>query len=213
MKKNTVAIYARVSTERQTVDIQLHELRQYIKRRGWTPYREYIDQGFTGSDTKRPAFREMMKDARKKQFDILLVWKLDRLSRSVKDLVNTIGELEGLRIDFISYDNNIDTSTPQGKLLFHVVGAMTEFEREIIRERVRAGLSNAKKKGRVLGRPRVHQGIVDEVPVLRHQGKSYRTIGKELGISEAAARKIMKNVPSVKDGRESLAPTRGRRVS
>jgi DNA invertase Pin-like site-specific DNA recombinase len=194
--KNTVAIYARVSTDRQTVDLQIHELKEYIERRGWKIYREYIDQGFTGSDTRRPAFKEMMKAARKKQFDILLVWKLDRLSRSVQDLVNTIGELEALHVDFISYDNNLDTSTPQGKLLFHVIGAMAEFERAIMRERVKAGLENAKRKGKTLGRPSLDKSIVDEIPPLRQQGKSYRAIGKELGISEAAARKVMKGYNS-----------------
>lgn len=196
MRTDIAAIYARVSTDRQAVDLQIHELKEYVQRRGWKVYQEYVDQGFTGSDTKRPAFKQMMQDARKKRFDVLLVWKLDRLSRSVKDLVNTIGELEALQIDFISYDNNLDTSTPQGKLLFHVMGAMAEFEREIIRERVKAGLENAKRKGRALGRPSLDQYIVEEILVLRQQGSSYRAIGKELGISEAAARKAVKNCSS-----------------
>jgi len=190
--KNTVAIYARVSTDRQAVDLQIYELKRYIERRGWKVYREYIDQGFTGSDTRRPAFREMMTAARKKQFGILLVWRLDRLSRSVKDLVNTIGELEALHIDFVSYDNNLDTSTPQGKFLFHIIGAMSEFEREIIRERVKAGLENARRKGKTLGRPCLDKSIADEIPLLRQKGRSYRAIGRELGISEAVARKVMK---------------------
>lgn len=193
--KKVVAVYARVSTDRQAVDMQLEELREFVKRRGWTICQEYIDHGFTGSNMNRPALKEMMKAAKKKLFDVLVVWKLDRLSRSLKDLVNTIGELENVGIDFISYDNDLDTSTPQGRLLFHVIGAMAEFEREIIRERVKAGLENAKRKGRVLGRPGLHQSIVDDIPLFRGKGKSYRTIGKELGISEAAARKVMKGQP------------------
>ena len=98
----SVAIYARVSTERQKVGMQIHELREYVERRRWTVYREYIDQGFSGSGMQRPAFSEMMAAARKRRFDVLLVWKLDRLSRSVKDLVDTLHELDALGIDFIS---------------------------------------------------------------------------------------------------------------
>jgi DNA invertase Pin-like site-specific DNA recombinase len=150
--KKAVAIYARVSTDRQTVDMQIHELKEYIKRRGWNLNREFIDLGYSGSDTKRPAFQEMMNEAKKRKFDVLLVWKLDRLSRSMKDLIMVLNELGGLGIDFVSYDNNLDTSTPTGKLVFHVIGAVAEFEKDIIKERVKAGLENAKRKGKKLGR-------------------------------------------------------------
>lgn len=190
--KKTVGIYARVSTDKQTVDMQIHELKGYIKRRGWNLYREFIDQGYSGSDTKRPAFQDMMNEAKKRKFDILLVWKLDRLGRSMKDLVMVLNELGGLGIDFVSYDNNLDTSTPTGKLVFHVIGAVAEFEKDIIKERVKAGLENAKRKGKKLGRPGVGGSVIEEAKVLRGEGKSFRTIGKQLGISEGAVRKGLK---------------------
>ena len=191
--KKAVAIYARVSTDRQTVDMQIHELKAYVDRRGWDLLREFIDQGYSGSDTKRPAFQEMMNEAKKRKFDVLLVWKLDRLSRSMKDLVMVLNELGGLGIDFVSYDNNLDTSTPTGKLVFHVIGAVAEFEKDIIKERVKAGLENAKRKGKKLGRPGVDDSIIEEAKVLREEGKSFRKIGKELGVSEGTVRQGLKN--------------------
>lgn len=190
--KKAVAIYARVSTDRQTVDMQIHELKEYVKRRGWNLYREFIDQGYSGSDTKRPAFQEMMNEAKKRKFDVLLVWKLDRLSRSMKDLVMVLNELGGLGIGFVSYDNNLDTSTPTGKLVFHVIGAVAEFEKDNIKERVKAGLENAKRKGKKLGRPGVDDSVIEEAKALRGQGKSFRKIGKELGISEGVVRQRLK---------------------
>ena len=115
MTKNpqkTVAIYARVSTDKQKVDMQLRELRQFAARSGWRIHHEYIDQNFTGVNTRQPAYLKMMEEARKRKFNLLVVWKLDRLSRSLKDLINTLDELGSLGIDFVSYDNNLDTSTP-----------------------------------------------------------------------------------------------------
>jgi len=193
LSKKAVAIYARVSTDRQTVDMQIHELKEYVKRRGWNLYREFIDQGYSGSDTKRPAFQEMMNEAKKRKFDVLLVWKLDRLSRSMKDLVMVLNELGGLGIDFVSYDNNLDTSTPTGKLVFHVIGAVAEFEKDIIKERVKAGLENARRKGKKLGRPGVGDSVIETARALREEGKSFRKIGKELGISEGTVRQGLKN--------------------
>lgn len=133
-----------------------------------------------------------MNEAKKRKFDVLLVWKLDRLSRSMKDLVMVLNELEGLGIDFVSYDNNLDTSTPTGKLVFHVIGAVAEFEKDIIKERVKAGLENAKRKGKKLGRPGVDDSVIEEAKALRGQGKSFRKIGKELGISEGVVRQRLK---------------------
>ena len=135
----TVAIYARVSTDRQTTDSQLHQLRDFVRRAKWKVYREYIDTGYSGKNTQRPAYTEMLSDARRRRFELLLVWKLDRLSRSLKDLITTLDVLGHLGIDFVSYDNQLDTSSPSGKLVFNIIGAVAEFERDIIRERVRAG--------------------------------------------------------------------------
>jgi DNA invertase Pin-like site-specific DNA recombinase len=186
--RKAVAIYARVSTDRQAVDMQLHELREYVARRGWTIQEEYIDHGYSGSSTKRPAFTLMMNEAKKRKFDILLVWKLDRLSRSMKDLITTLHELGALGIDFVSYDNGLDTSTPTGKLVFHVIGAVAEFERDIIRERVKAGLENARRKGKTLGRPQIPTATFDQAKELRSQGISFRKIANKLDIHESTIR-------------------------
>jgi len=186
-----VAIYARVSTDKQKVDMQTSELRQFAARSGWTVHREYIDQSFTGANTNRPAFSEMMDEARKRKFNVLLVWKLDRLSRSLKDLINTLDELGSLGVDFVSYDNNLDTSTPTGKLVFQIVGAVAEFEKDIIKERVIAGLANARRKGKRLGRPPVPEETYKKAQALRSQGLSFRRIGRELGINEGTIRKRM----------------------
>jgi len=165
MKNKTVAIYARVSTDKQKVDIQIRELEAFVKRSGLKIYKKFVDQGYTGANTKRPAFIEMMIEAKKRKFDILLVWKLERLSRSLKDLINTLDELGSLGIDFISYENNLDTSAPTGKLVFQTIGAVAEFEKDIIRERVIAGLNNARHKGKTLGRPSVTENIIEKAKI------------------------------------------------
>ncbi len=193
-KTKSVAIYARVSTDKQKVDMQLNELRQFVARSGWNIYEEYIDQNFSGGNTKRPAFTAMMDAARKRKFDLLLVWKLDRLSRSLKDLIVTLDELGSCGIDFVSYDNNLDTSTPTGKLVFQIVGAVAEFEKEIIRERVVAGLATARNKGKRLGRPPVSRYVYDQALKMRSDGLSYRNIGKVLGIDEGTIRKRVKSI-------------------
>ncbi len=193
-QKKSVSIYARVSTERQAVDMQLSELRDYVQRAGWKVYREFVDEGYTGKNTARPAFKEMIDEARRRKFDVLLVWKLDRLSRSLKDLIGTLDELGHLGIDFISYDNKIDTSSPTGKLVFQIIGAVAEFERDIISERVKAGLRNARRKGKRLGRPPVSPMVIEKAKKLRKEGLSYRKIGKRLGISEGMVRKGLKKM-------------------
>ncbi len=194
--QKTVVIYARVSTDKQAVDMQLAELQDFLTKRDWSLYQEYIDQGYNGGNTKRPAFSQMMVDARKRKFDVLLVWKLDRLGTSLKDLINTLDELGALGIDFISYENQLDTSTPTGKLVFHVIGAVAEFEKDIIRERVKAGLENAKRKGKRLGRPPVSDVLLEKAKTLRGEGLSFRKIGKRLGVDEGTVRKRVKKAES-----------------
>jgi DNA invertase Pin-like site-specific DNA recombinase len=195
MTEKSVAIYARVSTDRQSTESQLSTLREYIKKREWNLFKEYIDEGFTGSNTKRPAFNEMMADAKKRRFDVLLVYKLDRLSRSLKDLIITLDDLKSTGIDFVSYDNSLDTTTPTGRLIFHVVGSVAEFEREIIKERVKSGLENARRKGKRLGRPPVSSALVEEAKRLRSQGMPYRKIGLQLGIPESTVRANLTSSP------------------
>ena len=155
-----VALYARVSTSNghQDPEMQLAELREYAGRRGWQIVEEFTDQGVSGCKESRPALNRLMADAHSRKFDAVLVWKIDRFGRSLKHLVNALAELAALGVAFISLRDNLDLSTPSGRLMFQIIGAMAEFERALIQERVRAGLRNARAKGRRLGRPRV---IVD----------------------------------------------------
>jgi DNA invertase Pin-like site-specific DNA recombinase len=134
----------------------------------------------------------MMEDARRRRFNVLVVWKLDRLSRSTRDLLNTVAELDALGVDFISYENQIDTTTPSGKLFFTIVAAFAQFEREIIRERVIAGLENAKRNGKVLGRPRLGDSLIEKAKALRKKKMPYRQIGRELATPESTIRKRLK---------------------
>jgi DNA invertase Pin-like site-specific DNA recombinase len=179
-----VAIYARVSTANghQDPEMQLRELREFVERRGWQITGEYVDRGVSGSKDRRPALDQMMAAAQGRKFDVLLVWKLDRFARSLKHLVNALAEFEALGIAFVSLRDNLDLTTPAGRLMFQIIGAMAEFERSLIQERVKAGLRNAKSKGVRLGRPRV---FVSEsrIDALRASGASWRAIAKELGIA------------------------------
>ena len=192
MKKKTAAIYARVSTDKQKAEMQVVELKVFVKRRGFSLGQIYIDQGFTGGNIQRPAFGKMMEDAHKRSFDVLIVWKLDRLSRSLKDLITTLETLGSLGVDFISYDNSLDTSTPTGKLVFHVVGSVAEFERDIIKERVRAGLANARRNGKRLGRPSILAKVSPKIYILKENGLSNRMIASRLGVGEATVRRALK---------------------
>lgn len=177
-----VAIYARVSTVEQNTDNQLIELTKYCEARQYSVYKVYTDKGVSGSKESRPQFDLMMSDASKRKFDIVLVWKLDRLSRSLKHLLNTLDLLNSLNIGFISYSDNFDTTTPQGKLMFSIVGAFAEFERSLIQERVKLGLKRAKAKGIVLGRPKLDVNKY-QIINMRNQGMSYREIAKQTQIS------------------------------
>ena len=192
MKNKTSAIYARVSTDKQKVDMQVEELKEYIRKRDFKPGQLYIDQGYTGGNIKRPAYGRMMDDAHKRLFDVLIVWKLDRLSRSLKDLITTLETLGSLGIDFISYDNQLDTSTPSGRLMFNIIGSVAEFEREIIRERVRAGLANARRNGKRLGRPSILAKVSQKIHILKDNGLSNRAIAKKVRIGEATVRRALK---------------------
>jgi DNA invertase Pin-like site-specific DNA recombinase len=141
-----IAIYARVSTKEQNVENQLSQLRQFCRNRGFEVYGEYVDEGQSGTSEKRPAFSQLLADARKAKFNCVLVWKLDRFSRSLQHLLNVLSELKNRNVDFISYSQDIDTTTPTGKLLFHIMGAFCEFERDLIAERVRRGKQRSRRK-------------------------------------------------------------------
>ena len=191
-----VAIYARVSTSEQTVDPQLDALRGYAVARRLDVIEEYIDHGVSGAKDRRPALDEMMEKAKRRNFDAVAIVKLDRLARSTRHLTQLAAEFEALGVDLIVTDQAIDTSTPTGRLLFNVLAAMGEFERDIIRERTRAGLAAARRRGRRLGRPRVF------VPLARAQGLlgagwSVAAIAHELGISRTTLRReLAKKVPA-----------------
>ena len=147
------AIYARVSTLiGQSPEMQLAELREYASRRGWEIVGEYVDC-ISGSKESRPELNRLMADAHRRHFDAVLVWKIDRFGRSLKHLVNSLADLDSYGVAFVSLRDNLDLSTPSGRLMFQIIGAMAEFERSLIQERVRAGLRNAKLKGKTLGRP------------------------------------------------------------
>jgi DNA invertase Pin-like site-specific DNA recombinase len=178
-----VALYARVSTlhGQQDPEMQLSELREYATRRGLSIHEEYVDQGVSGSKESRPALNRLMSDAQRCRFDAVLVWKIDRFGRSLKHLVNSLADLSAYGIAFISLRDNLDLSTPSGRLMFQIIGAMAEFERALIQERVRAGLRNAKAKGKRIGRPRQRVDS-SKVLALRADGCSWREISNRLGL-------------------------------
>jgi len=184
-----VAIYARVSTTVQDAGLQTRELRQYAEARGWQLADEYVDAGVSGSKDSRPELNRLMLDAKRRRFDVVLVWKLDRFGRSLRHLVNALAEFESLGIAFVSLSDNLDLSTASGRLMFNIIGAMAEFERELIRERVKAGMKNARAKGARIGRPRA---IADSARIiaLRASGLSWRAIETELGVSIRTARRL-----------------------
>jgi DNA invertase Pin-like site-specific DNA recombinase len=185
------ALYARVSTTHgQDVNLQLRELRQFAEARGWEITGEYVDSGVSGAKDSRPALDRLMSDAKRRKCDVILVWKLDRFGRSLRHLVNALAELEAVGVSFVSLTDNLDLSTPTGRLMFQVIAAMSEFERELIRERVRAGLRNARAKGRKLGRPRAALDAA-RIGRLRAQGRSLREIAGELGCSASLVHKTL----------------------
>jgi DNA invertase Pin-like site-specific DNA recombinase len=189
-KSNGVAIYCRVSTDGQSVDLQVNELREYAAKRDWHVIEEYLDIGVSGAKESRPALNRLMADARQRKFDILLVWKIDRFGRSLKHLVNSLAELENVGVHFVSLRDSLDLSSPAGRLMAQLLGAISEFERSLITERVRAGIRNARNKGRRLGRPRLE---VDRgrIARLKASGASLRAISQQLGISVGSVHRAL----------------------
>jgi DNA invertase Pin-like site-specific DNA recombinase len=181
-----IATYSRVSTQNQDTDMQTRELREYCTRKGWDLVHEYVDHGVSGAKESRPALNALMIDARRRKFDAVAVWKFDRMARSVAHLLRILDEFRSLGIDFSSLSESIDTSTPTGKMVFTVLASVAELERSLISERVRAGLRNARAKGKILGRPKCD---VDpsEVRRLRAQGASWKVIGEKTGVSATTA--------------------------
>ena len=186
-----VALYARVSTTDQSTDSQLLDLRLYVRERGWNIFKEYVDEGISGTKDSRPALNELMNDAKKRRFDVVLVWRFDRFARSTKHLILALEEFKNLGVDFVSYQENIDTSSPLGSAIFTIISAVAQLERDIIAERVKAGLRRAKENGKKLGRPRV--GVDPKrISELRFQGLSLRSIARETGISRTTVSEIIR---------------------
>jgi len=186
------AIYARVSTrdKGQDADLQLRELREYALQRGWTVIGEYVDEGISGSKDSRPQLNRLMLDAKQRRIDCVLVWKLDRFGRSLKHLVNALAELEAVGVSFVSLRDAFDLTTPAGRLMFGVVAAMAEFECDLIRERVKAGIANARAKGRRVGRQPI--GIDrGKLTAMRSSGHTIRTIAQTLGCSRSLVHKTL----------------------
>jgi DNA invertase Pin-like site-specific DNA recombinase len=181
------AIYARVSTKDQSCELQLRDLRAYCVARNLTIVREYVDVGESGAKEQRPELNNLMADARKRKIDAILVWRFDRFARSTKHLLLALEEFRSLGIQFVSYQENIDTSSPLGQALFTIVSAVAQLERDLIKERVTAGVRNARAKGKQLGRPR---RIVDQTEILRlrEKGSSVRQIAKALGLGYGTVR-------------------------
>ena len=188
---NRVAIYVRVSTKDQSVDMQLNDLKRYSKERGLSVFKVYQDNGVSGTKETRPALNELVNDAKKRKFDVVLVWRFDRFARSTKHLVNALYEFRNLGIDFISYQENIDTSSPLGEAIFTIISAMSTLERDIIAERVKGGLRKARVNGKKLGRPEVEVDT-DKVIEYRKQKKSIRQIASEMSLSKGTVERTLK---------------------
>lgn len=172
--------------------MQTRELREYCERRGWAVAGEYVDTGISGAKDRRPELDRLMSDAHKRRFDVVAAWKFDRFARSVSHLLRALDTFRVLAVEFVSLSESLDTATPAGRMVFTVLGAVAELERSLIAERVRAGLRNARAKGKRLGRPRV---AVDAAQVarLRASGLSWPKIASELGVSVGTVYAIRPN--------------------
>lgn len=192
-KSKRVAIYVRVSTaDKQDCAMQLADLTEYAKARGWEVAETYEDKGFSGKNTNRPKLKQMLLGANARKFDIVLVWKLDRFARSLGDLIGMIQNLSEVGVEFVSLKDNLDLSTSQGRLLLHLLGAFAQFERDIIVSRVRAGLEHAKARGQRLGRPQVRND--EAIRLMRAKGLSLRQIAKRLGVSKSSVQNSLAGV-------------------
>jgi DNA invertase Pin-like site-specific DNA recombinase len=186
------AIYARVSTLDQHVENQLAELRAYCERGGWTAT-EFVDRGVSGAKDRRPALDEMLVAAKRRKFDIVVCWRLDRLGRNLRHLILSLDELHALGIAFVSFAEGIDATTPAGRLQLHVLGAIAEFERARIQERVKAGLARARAQGRKLGRRERH---IPEEQLVAIQGLPVREAARRLGVPRTTLQRALARKPA-----------------
>ncbi len=185
-----VAIYARVSTTNQNTDSQLLDLRRYAADRGWQVYKEYCDC-IRGTKDSRPALNELMNAARKRKFDVTLCWRFDRFARSTRHLINALEEFKSLGIDFCSFQESIDTSSPLGAAIFTIISAVAQLERDIIVERVKMGLRRARANGKRLGRPQGTSLDIEAASRLRREGMGLRQIAEKLGSSKTTVARVL----------------------
>jgi len=193
MKPKRAAIYLRVSTDGQTTENQRRELAQVAEAAGWEVGEFYEDAGVSGAKGReqRPAFDRLCHDATKRRFDVVMAWSVDRLGRSLQDLVTFLGELKALRVDLFILKQGVDTTTPAGKAMFQMLGVFAEFERALIQERVKAGLARAKAQGKTLGRPKMDDKTIQTIERGRAAGLSVRAIAAKAGVSVGAAHKVI----------------------
>lgn len=188
-RSRRVAIYARTSTNRQDIELQLVELRDYARARGWELVDEFVDEGVSSRRIVRPRLAELKKACRQRLVDVVLVWRFDRFARSLRELVEALEEFRALQVDFLSFKEAVDTSTPAGRALFAMIAMMAEFERELIRERVNAGVAKARRDGKTLGRPKRRFNL-ELAQKLRNEVLSIRQVADrlEVPVSTLAAR-------------------------
>jgi DNA invertase Pin-like site-specific DNA recombinase len=186
------AIYVRVSTDKQTVENQVAALRQIAERRGWEVVEQYSDAGISGAKGRdgRPGLDQMLKDASRRKFDVIMAWAIDRVGRSLIDLLGTIQTLEACGIDLYLDQQAIDTTTPAGKLMFQVCGAFAEFERSMIRQRIHAGLKRAVAQGKTLGRPKVDAALEKRIQARLRGGKGIRKVARECGVGTGTVQRV-----------------------
>ena len=189
-----IAIYARVSTNGQTVTNQLRELRQVAKRQGWKVVAEFMDRGVSGAKgrAQRPQFDKLCQAATRREIDLIMSWSVDRLGRSLQHLVTFLGEIHAKGVDLYLHQQGVDTSTPAGKALFQMCGVFAEFERSMIQERVKAGLARARAQGKKLGRPRVPASVERKVRVAGTKGMGMKAIARKLGVGTGTVQRIVK---------------------
>jgi len=204
------AIYVRVSTDKQTIDNQVAALRQIAERRGWEVVEQYSDAGISGAKgrDRRPGLDQMLKDASRRKFDVIMAWAIDRLGRSLIDLLGTIQTLEACGVDLYLDQQAIDTTTPAGKLMFQVCGAFAEFERNMIQQRIHAGLKRAVAQGKTLGRPKVDAALEKRIQTQLRGGKGMRKIARECGVGTGTVQRIRQEMTALAQVSRSCARRR-----
>jgi len=189
-----VAVYARVSTDEQSVELQLRDLRDYVQQRGWKAS-EFVDEGVSGRKTSRPALNKLMKEVRRKRFDVVLVWRFDRFARSTRHLVVALDEFRSLGVDFVSHQEALDTSTPMGAAMFTIISAMAQLEVDILRERTKAGMAVARKRGKQIGGKRI--ALDPERVRSLKELKGTRAAARELGVSPGTVLNVLRRSEDV----------------